>query len=329
MNDLLEKLTKCYGPSGNEEQIRNIIIDEIKSYCDEVKIDILGNLIVRKKSNGKKVMLASHMDEVGIIITFIDDKGFLRFSNIGGILPHHSLYQKVVFANGVQGAVCYEEKIENMKDLKFSKMYIDIGASTKKEAEKVVSIGDAAAFVSNYTVNNKRVITKSLDNRIGCFILINLLKELQESPNDLYYVFTVQEELGLRGAKTSSYAIDPDYAISVDVTGTGDKPECKTMAVELGKGPAIKIKDISLITHPYIKNIMINTAIENNIPYQLEVLEYGGTDSGAIHTNKGGIPSGVLSVPSRYIHSTCEMIDFDDVNNSIKLLKNILSKKFI
>lgn len=326
MIELLNQLTQCYGPSGNEEKVREIIINQIKDSVDELKVDPLGNLIARKKGNGKKVMLAAHMDEIGIIVTFIDDQGFLRFSNIGGVSPYNSLYQRVQFGNGTVGVIGYEEKLEEMKNLKLDKMYIDIGARSREEAEKLVNIGDAACFTGNFVYQMNKVTSKALDDRLGCYILIETIKAMKNHKNDLYFVFTVQEELGLRGARTSAFSVSPDYAIAIDVTLTGDTPQAKTMALKLGMGPAIKVKDHSIITHSYVRNLMIEAAKQQDIPYQLEVLESGGTDSGAIHLTKGGVPSGVLSIPTRYVHSARETVDFDDVKNAIRLLTAITEK---
>lgn len=324
---LLEDLTSTFSPSGNEEKVRNLIIREIEDYVDEINIDKLGNLIARKKGNGKKVMIAGHMDQIGLMITDIDKEGFLRFTNIGGISPFHSINQRVIFDNGTVGVI-YMEDVEDKNKLKLEKLYIDIGASNKEEAEKIINIGDSCVYLSEYYKDDKRIISKCLDDRIGCFVMIESLKSLEKTDNDLYFVFTVQEELGIRGAKTSAYKIDPDIGIAVDITGSGDTPNSKRFAVGLNKGTAIKVMDKSMITHPKIKKIMQETAEENNINYQMEVLEYGGTDSGAIHLTKEGVPSGVISIPTRYVHSSNETISISDVNNSIKLLKTVLINKF-
>ncbi len=332
MNELLTKLTQCYGPSGNEEKVRDLIISEIKAYSDDFFVDTLGNLIVHRKGSGPKLMFAAHMDEIGVITTFIEKEGFLRFAEIGGVSPHNALFQKVQFKNGVTGLVAYEEKIEEIKDLKFNKMYIDIGAKNREEAEALVNIGDAGCFTGSFIENGGRLISKAMDDRAGCYIMIEALKSISKNDNpdnDLFFVFTVQEELGLRGAKTSAYNVNPDYAISIDVTDTGDTPGSKPMSLKMGAGPAIKVKDSSIITHPFIRRIMQECAEEINVPYQFEVLERGGTDSGAIHLTRSGVPSGVLSIPTRYIHTTTEMVDFDDINNAIKLIERIaLSDKF-
>lgn len=321
---LMEDLINAYGPSGNEEVIREYIEDEIKDHVDEIKVDALGNLIARKKGKGKKIMIAAHMDQIGFMITDIDKKGFLRFTNIGGISPYTSLSQQVVFENGTVGVIS-AEPMEDMSKLKLSNMFIDIGSNNKEEAEKLVGIGDTCGYMSHFNENDNVIFGKSLDDRIGCYIAIEAIKEIKKPENDLYFVFTTQEEVGLRGAKTSSYRIDPDIGIALDVTGTGDTPKAKTFAVSLGEGTAIKVKDNSILTHPKIKELMVELAKKNNIPYQLEVLEYGGTDSGAIHLSREGVPSGVISIPTRYIHSTVEMASKEDISNSIKLLIEVLN----
>ncbi len=324
--DLLKRMVSTYSPSGNEIRICQLIKEEVKDYADEVYTDALGNLIVRKKGDGKKVLLAGHMDQIGLMATYIDDKGFIRFTNIGGISPAVTYSQKVIFENGTIGIVgC--EKIDSLKDLTLDKLFIDIGAASKEEAENKVSIGDVCVYYSEVIIDDRSIIAPALDDRIGCFIMIEILKSLNTSKNDIYFVFTVQEEVGTRGAKTAGYAIEPDIAISFDVTATGDTPKAKPMAVKLGHGPAVKIKDNSILCHPMIKNLMIEQAEKNSIPYQLEVLEFGGTDSGAIHLTRSGVPSGVLSIPTRYIHSTCEMVSVSDIANTVDLSIKILEKE--
>jgi len=323
--DLLKKLVAIYSPAGNETRICQLIKEEVKNYADEVYTDALGNLIVRKKGEGKKILLAGHMDQIGLMVTYIDDNGFIRFTNIGGISQAVTFSQRVIFENGTIGVVgC--EKIDGLKDLTLDKLFIDIGVSSKAEAEEKVSIGDMCVYYNEVIMDDKNIISPALDDRIGCFIMIEILKSLKTSKNDIYFVFTVQEEVGTRGAKTAGYAINPDMAVSFDVTATGDTPKARTMVVKLGHGPAIKIKDNSILCHPKVKNLMIEQAEKNSIPYQLEVLEFGGTDSGAIHLTRSGVPAGVISIPCRYIHSTCEMVSLNDVSNavdlSIKILEN-------
>jgi len=326
--DLLKKIVATYSPAGNETRICQLIKEEVENYADEVYTDALGNLIVRKKGEGKKVLLAGHMDQIGLMVTYIDEKGFVRFTNIGGISAAVTFSQRVIFENGTIGIVgC--EKIDGLKDLTLDKLFIDIGASSKAEAEEKVSIGDMCVYYSEVIMDDKNIIAPALDDRIGCFIMIEILKSLKTCSNDIYFVFTVQEEVGTRGAKTAGYAIQPDIAIAFDVTATGDTPKARTMAVKLGHGPAVKIKDNSILCHPKVKNLMIEKAEKNTIPYQLEVLEFGGTDSGAIHLTRSGVPSGVLSIPCRYIHSTCEMVSLSDVSNAVDLSIKILEDKIL
>lgn len=318
--ELLKKLCSTFSPSGNEEKICNLIANEIKPYADELYKDALGNLVARKKGNGKKLMLAAHVDEIGLVITYIDDNGFLRFGAVGGVDPIFSLYQSVVFANGTRGVVSYEEDIDSVKNIKLNKMFIDIGAKSKEEAEKKVNIGDFAVFVSEFIDMGEKISSKALDNRAGVYVLIETIKNIKNSDYDLYFVFTTQEEVGLRGAKVSAYNIEPDVAIAVDVTDTGDTPNCKTMAVKLGGGAAIKVKDSSVICDKEIREALEKTAEENGIEYQKEILAYGGTDAGVIHTTKYGVKTGAVSIPVRYIHSTKETAQKSDIEGCIKLL---------
>lgn len=327
MFELIKTLTHTFGPSGHEKKVADTITELLKGKVDEIKRDALGNLICIKKGSGKKIMLAAHMDEIGIIVTYIDEKGFLRFGNIGGIPPLMILGQRVVFDNGTIGVVWYEEDIDNMKNTKPDKMFIDIGANSKEDAERFVKVGDPAVFVGDTVEQNGKIISKALDDRIGCAVLIELALSQPKTDNEIYYVFTTQEEVGLRGAKTAAFGIVPDMALAIDVCGTGDTPGCKPISVQLGDGPTVKIKDRSVIAHPRVKDLLINSAKEKNIPYQLEVMMDGGTDAGSIHTAAGGIPSGGVSIPTRFIHDASEMVDIKDVENAVKLLSEFISRK--
>ncbi len=325
--EMIANIAQAFGPSGNEENVREVIEPMIRSYVDETKVDVLGNLIAIKKArtgaeNPKKIMLSAHMDEIGVLLTYIDEKGFLRFGVIGGVSPFYALGTRVIFENGTIGTVWYEEKIESMKDLKMDKMFIDIGAKSREEAEELVQVGDMAVFCGDTVEANGNIISKALDDRVSCAILVALARLLPEEgvDNEIYFVFSVQEEVGMRGAKTAAYAIMPDLALAIDVTATGDLPESRHMAVSVGNGPAIKIKDNSVICHPEIVERLRTCAEEKNIPVQYEVLTFGGTDAGSIHLTAGGIVTGAVSVPSRYIHSPSEMVSVHDVNLIIDLL---------
>lgn len=317
MIGLLEKLTQTDGVSGSEEAVRNVIKSEIEKYCDDIRIDALGNIIAHKKGEGNKIMLAAHMDEIGVIVTFIDENGFLRFTPAGGLMINELVCRRVRFENGTVGVIGCEEE-DKKPELK--KLYIDIGAKNAGEAEKLVKIGDAAAFDGGFYKNRNTVISKALDNRAGCYVALEAAKLLNESGADMYYVFTVQEEVGLRGARTAAYTVEADYAVALDVTDTGDTPNAPKMAVSLGKGAAIKVMDRSVLCDADVREAMKKAAQENNIPYQLEIMTDGGTDAGAIHLSRSGVKTGGISIPARYIHSPSEMVNVRDIKACIKLV---------
>ncbi len=326
MVELIRTLTETYGPAGNESRIRQVLRDKVKDKVDEVKVDALGNLIaLRKGRGGKKVMLAAHMDEIGIVVNYVDEKGFLRFSALGGVFPHTLIGNRVEFENGVVGVIGVEKLESPDKVPTFDKLYIDVGAESREDCP--VKVGDIGVFSRPLIAQGQRLIAKAFDDRIGCAVLVKLLEEIKDCEHDLYIVFTVQEELGLRGAVTSAYGIAPDVGIAVDVTRTGDTPEAPKMAVALGKGPAVKVKDARMISHPGVRQALIRSAEQSGIPYQLEVLEGGTTDAAAIQLTREGIPTGVISIPCRYIHTPSEMVDLRDVENAVKLLLAYLSSK--
>ncbi|MBI5031079.1 MAG: M42 family metallopeptidase [Chloroflexi bacterium] len=328
LKDLTKRITEIFGPSGHEQLVRDFIRDEIKGMVDEIRVDALGNLIARKKGTGatprKKIMLAAHMDEIGVIVTHVDEKGFLRFAPIGGVNPINLNGSRCRFANGVTGVFGREVKNTSNTEVKLDKMFIDVGATNA--VDSTIGVGDAAGFWRDFADLGDRIVSKAMDDRIGCVVLIETLKQLKKSIDDVYFVFTVQEEVGLRGATTSAFGVQPDLAIAVDVTGTGDTPEANRMAIALGKGPAIKVKDSGMLAHPAVKNLLADTAKEAKIPYQFEVLVGGTTDAMAMQTTREGVPAGCLSIPTRYIHSPSEMVDFNDVQNAVKLLVATLSK---
>lgn len=328
--NLVENLTNISGPAGCEENIRSFIHKEAEPFGDELFVDALGNLVVTKRnSGGKKILLAAHMDEIGLMITFIEENGFLRFSAIGGVNNEILLGTRVIFGNGTAGIIG-REKLKEKEVAGINRYYIDIGAKSKDEALERIKIGETANFYPFCHRMGSRVTAKSLDNRAGCALLLQVLKSIPASlPNEVYFVFTAQEEVGLRGARTVSYRLNPDYALAVDVTRTGDTPDPDfKMNLSLGSGPAIKIKDSSVICHPTVVQRMIRTAEKINIPFQLEVLEQGGTDVGSIHLSREGVPCGALSIPCRYIHTPGEMVDLADIKGGISLLVELLKEKW-
>lgn len=326
MNNLIKKLVEAYGPSGFEDQMRDLIRPEIESFADEVHVDAMGNLIAFKKGNGEglTIMLAAHMDEIGVMVSHITKEGFLRFTNIGGVFAHTLLGNRVQFADGTVGLI-YSDRIEDRSKVHpVNKHYIDVGASSKDECS--INVGDAAGFKRDFLAQGDRLTAKSMDDRIGCVVAIEAMKQLKSAPHDLYFVFSVQEEVGTRGAQAAANKIMPDVGIALDVTLTGDMPEARTMAVNLGDGPAIKVKDSGMISHAGLVRAMRERAEEAGIPYQLEVLDGGSTDARSMQIAGPGCAAGCISIPCRYVHSQSETVDVNDVKNSVKLLVELLSK---
>lgn len=327
MKKLLKQLTEAFGPSGYEDNIRKLVLAEVKPLADEIKVDALGNLIARKKpskvtKDTKKIMIAAHMDEIGIIVSHVDDNGFVRFTNIGGVFGKYVLGGRVRFLNGVQGVLGYDRFDKPNETPTLDKIYIDVGATSKKDCP--VKVGDVAAFDRPFVEMGNRFVAKSMDDRVGVLVAIETLRALTSTPHDVYFVFTTQEEVGTRGAATSAFGVDPDVGIAIDVTASADTPNAMKMEMVLGKGPCVKIKDSGALSDPRVVQWMINAAEKNKIPYQREVLLFGGTDAHAMQLTRAGVPAGCLSIPTRYVHSPSEMVDLIDVQNSVKLMVAIL-----
>jgi len=341
VKELLRKLSNAHGVSGSEGSVFSVIKKELKGHVDEIREDPMGNLIAIKKGNKFKVMLAAHMDEIGLMVKYIDDRGFIRFVTLGGWYGPTLYSQRVIFHTvkgplyGVIGGKPPHmmDEDERKKGVKIEDMFIDVGASKREEVEKLgIEIGTPITIDREFTeLAGERVTGKAFDNRAGVAMLIKTLKEVK-SPLTIYAVFTVQEEVGLKGARTSAYALDPDCAIATDVTIPGDHPgiEMKDAPCEMGKGPVITIVDSSgrgLIASRKMVNWLRAAAEANQVNVQLEVGSGGTTDATAIHLTKGGIPSTTVSIPSRYIHSPCEVLDLHDIEEGVVLLTTALSKK--
>ena len=270
-------------------------------------------------------MLAAHMDEIGVIATHIDESGFIRFTTIGGVQRHTCIGGRVRFLNGTQGVIGYETLDDVNKLPTFNQMYIDVGASSR--ADCPVRVGDVAAFDRPFSAYGQRLVSKAMDDRIGVAILIETLQQIKSGYNQVYFVFSVQEEVGLRGATTAAYGLDPDIGIAVDVTRSGDTPKGIKMDVVLGSGPAIKVRDSGMLSDPRVVDWMVATAEKAKIPYQLEVLEAGTTDARAIQLTRAGVPAGCISIPCRYVHAPSEMVDYYDVQNAVRLLTALVKHK--
>ena len=327
MKQLLKQLTETFGPSGYEDKVRKLVQAEVKPLADEVKVDALGNLIARKKptkasKESKRIMVAAHMDEIGLMVSHVDANGFVRFSPLGGVFGKYVTGGRVRFLNGVTGIIGYDSFDRVHEAPSLDKVYIDVGATSRKDCP--VKVGDVAAFDRPCTEVGNRIVAKSMDDRVGVLVAIEALRALKTSIHDVYFVFTTQEEVGVRGAKTSAYSINPDLGIAVDVTPTADTPHAAKMEMRLGAGPCIKFKDSGAISDPRVTQWMVSVAEKNKIPYQREVLLFGGTDAQAMQLTQAGVPVGCVSIPTRYVHSPSEMVDLTDVQNSVKLLTALL-----
>ncbi len=318
--DRIAALTAPHGPSGDEEDIREKIAELAKPYADEIGTDALGNLIVRRKGSGPKLLFAAHMDSIGFIVTHIEKEGYLRVGRLGGIAPKEAIYTPLRFKNGVRGVLVPEEKADFEK-LKLDECCVDIGAKDEAEARSMVRVGDTVVYAAPTYQNGGKVFSPYLDNRISCAVLLAALEEIKDSPNDLYFAFTVQEEVGTRGARTAAWALEPDYGIAVDVTDVDDNPgSARNGTTKLGKGAAVKVMDSSVICHPAVVEKLEAVAKERKIPTQRDIMRGGGTDAGPIHVTRTGVLTGGVSVPCRYIHTPTECADLGDVEACVKLV---------
>lgn len=337
---LLEELSNAFGPPGFEDDIREIVIRELDKYVDETRIDALGNVIAIKKGNEDLpvIMLDAHMDEIGFLITHIDKKGFLRFHVLGGVDPRILYGQKVMikgskgYVKGYIGAKAPHllKPEETKQAIPLDQLFIDIGAASEEEVfDTGIEIGSVGVFDTKFTkLSEYRVLGKAFDDRAGLTALITVMKEVQNSEYNIIAVASVQEEVGLRGAKTAAWQIEADVALALEGTAAADTPGTPEhkISTSLGAGPAITIADRALIAHPRVVRLLVKTAKENNIPYQFKKAVVGGTDAGAIHLTKGGIPAGVISVPARYIHSAASIIDLRDLENMVTLVLHFIKE---
>jgi putative aminopeptidase FrvX len=340
---MLKDLTDAKGIPGNEREVRDVMKKYITQYSDEVTTDHLGSLIAKKvgQENGPKIMIAGHLDEVGFMVTQIDDKGFLRFQTVGGWWSQVMLAQRVTIVTSkgdVTGIIGSKPPHilppeARKKPVEIKDMFIDIGATSREEVlEFGVKPGDQVVPYFEFTVmkNEKFLLAKAWDNRIGCAIAIDVLKNLKgtDHPNVVYGVGTVQEEVGLRGARTSANMIEPDIAFGVDVGIAGDTPGIsdKEAASKMGEGPQIILYDASMVSHKGLRDLVTDTADELNIPYQFDAIAGGGTDSGAIHISANGVPALSITIATRYIHSHAAMLHRDDYENAVKLITEVVKR---
>jgi tetrahedral aminopeptidase len=339
MDPLLKKILEASGISGYEKEIAAIMKEELKKVCDSVEIDIFGNVIARKGKGKKKIMIAAHMDEIGLLVKYITKDGYLNFIKVGGIDDRILLGQKVIIKSrhgvvkGIIGSkpVHLQRDEERKQTVKYEDMFIDIGAKSREEAEKRVAVADAVIFDTGCgQLHGNLYYGKAIDNRIGCYALIKIMQKLRV-PAQVFAVATVQEEVGLKGARTASFKIDPQFAIAVDTTVAGDTPGIKETesALKLGGGVAITVMEASgrgVIVSEQVRELFTDAAKKNKIKYQLDVIEGGMTDGAMIYMNREGIPTGVLSIPTRYVHAPTGVFNIEDVSSTVDLAKAVIEK---
>jgi len=329
---LLKQLSEAFGVSGAENEVRNILKKELEPF-GVVKTDSLGNLFVHKSYLPEKprIMLCAHMDEVGLMIKSIDKNGLLKFYTVGGIDERILISKHVVIGpkkiKGVIGAkaIHLQEPKERKIPLKTKNLYIDIGAKDKDKASKLINVGDYALFDTSYReLSNNVIAGKAFDDRIGCYVIAEILKRRYQV--SITGAFTVQEEIGLRGSATAAYSINPDLAIVIDGTFASDVPDTKeeNYCTTLGHGPAITFMDMTYISQKKLFDRVISIAQRNRIQFQLKRTAFGGTDAGRIHITRKGIPTIVISVPCRYIHSPVSLAKTEDIQNTIRLVDAII-----
>jgi Cellulase M and related proteins len=327
---ILKELTQVFGVSGYEKEVRDIIKEAIKDYVDEITIDALGNLIAYKKGTGankKKIMLASHMDEIGLQVTKVEENGMIKVKPLGFLWIPTTYMSRVKFRNGTIGIVSSTIKLEDVKD--FTKLYVDIGLKSKEEVLKYVKVGDTATYIGEYAeLKESNITAKALDDRIGCYMLIEAIKKLENQYNDIYFVFTVQEEVGCRGSKVTAQRIKPDLGIAVDVTPAHDYPCDLEGSNSVGDGTAIKVSDTSVICDEYLVSEMVKCCVENNIKYQLDVIYVGGTDASSMNLSNFGVKVAAISVVTRYAHGPNSLVSMKDVEASIELLTKYVDREF-
>lgn len=326
MRDTLKTMLTAFGPTGQEGAVAAEITKLLSGKADSVKTDVMGNLIVEKKGQpeGKTIMLSAHMDHIALVVTDIEETGFLRVTNVGGISLDMTKTRHVVFGNGVEGVVvCQPTKGETAG---LQHLFVDIGAEDKAEAETKVRLGDMCVYAPDcFSLGQHRMASPAMDDRCACALLCELMMQVDSPRNTIIAVFSTQEEVGLRGATTAAYQVNPDLGVGLDVTAWGDTPETELPAVKLGAGAAIKFMDRSMVATPCVRDALIAAAERANVPYQREVLPFGGTDGAAIQHTRGGVPAGTLSIPCRYVHSACEVIDLRDLDSALSILKEFVN----
>lgn len=327
MYSSIKRYLNAFSVSGREYKLAEMIQNDMAPYCDESHIDAMGNLICFRKGRdqSKKLMIASHMDEIGFVVTYIEESGLIRVAKVGGINAVASSYQHVKFENGTIGIVAFEDGVKDDFDVK--KMVVDIGAKTRAEAQRKVVVGDVCAVApSLQKLMGSRITAKAFDDRICCAVNFEAAARASTPAYDTYYVFTVQEEVGCRGSRAAACSVLPDIAIALDITPTFDLPGSQNLPVKLGGGAAIKVKDASVICSDKLNERLRQLADTNKIKWQHEILVAGGTDTSSMQTAGAGSMASCISVPTRYTHTPVEMIDLKDFDACTELLVKFIEE---
>lgn len=329
MRSILETLLKPVAPSGSETAVADAIIALLKGHVDTIEKDVMGNVIAVKngEAGGRRVMLSSHMDHIGYIVTDIEKEGFLRVMTLGGVGLSKDA-RPIVFTNGVVG-VLVSQPLKPGENLEGKHLFVDIGAQSKEEAQQRVNIGDCAVVKSDIlSLGEHRVAAPAMDDRCACALQVAALQKMGKPKNTIIAVFSVQEEVGCRGAKTAAFAAEAEIGLALDVTAWGDTPETKLPSVKLGDGAAVKIMDRGSISSPVVRDALIACAEKAGAKYQREVLPFGGTDASAMQAARGSMAAGTLSIPCRYVHSACEVIDMRDMDSALLILLQFVNYSF-
>jgi len=323
MYELIKQLADVYGAAGRETAVADTIESLMTGYADSITRDAMGNLICEKQGtdpNGKRIMLSAHMDHIGFIVAAVEEEGFLRVAPVGGVSMDMSRTRHVRFANGVEGIIV-QEPVREGETPAMKHLFIDIGAASAQEALSMIQLGDIAVYAPDcFRLGQYRVAAPAMDDRIACALLVSLMQSLGKTKDTVIAVFSTQEEVGCRGAKTAAYTVNPDVGIALDVTANGDTPQTKLPSVTLGGGAAVKIMDRGSMSNPEVVEALLEAGEKAGVKTQREVLPFGGTDASAMQLTRGGVRVGTVSIPCRYVHSACEVIDLRDVEAAKALL---------
>lgn len=319
---LIEGLATAYGPPGREHGLHDLVLQAIGEHADEVHVTPLGSLHIRRRGNGMRWMLSAHLDEIGVIVSHVDERGFARLHPLGWQDCDSVLGHRLRFAGGAIAIMAADPRKDCSRAPTVEQLFLDFGAATRDMCP--VSVGAIGVFEAPFLHLGHRIVSKALNNRVGVAVLIETLRRLDACPHQLDFVFTVQEEFASAGARTSAFALEPDIALVIDVGQTGDTPPARSSTTRLGGGPMIKVLDGAMVSDPHLVDLLARRATAANIPHQFEVVEGDTTDASEIQTSRGGVRTAGISIPCRYIHTPSEMVDLGDVELTIALLLNVL-----